>query len=40
MALPDGVQKDTTMSKMQHALQKRMDPMYFQYAKMKRIFKK
>ena len=40
MALPDGVQKDIAMWKMQHALQKRMDPMYFQYAKMMRIFKK
>ena len=40
MALPNGVQKDIMMWKMQHALQKRMDPMYFQYAKMMRIFQK
>ena len=37
---PTVCKKDIAMWKMQHALQKRMDPMYFQYAKMKRIFKK
>ena len=40
MALSDSVQKDIAMWKMQHALQKRIHPMYFQYVKMMRIFQK
>ena len=40
MALSDGVQKDIAMCKMQCALHKRIHPMYFQYAKIMRIFQK
>ena len=40
MALSDGVQKDIAMCKMQCALQKTIHPMYFQYAKIMRIFQK
>ena len=40
MALSDGVQKDIAMCKMQCALQKRIHPMYFQYAKIMWIFQK
>ena len=40
MALSDGVQRDIAMCKMQCALQKRIHPIYFQYAKIMRIFQK
>ena len=40
MALSDGVQKDIAMSKMQCVLHKRIHAMYFQYAKIMRIFQK
>ena len=40
MVLSDGVQKDIAMCKMQCALPKRIHPMYFQYAKIMRIFQK
>ena len=40
MGLSNGVQKDIAMCKMQCAQQKIIHPMYFQYAKMMRIFQK